>query len=53
MKKLDIYQLENDFNYNCDHQERIQHINKLNLLKTREEQELYIELFSDIISSVL
>ena len=48
-KLLCIYELENDLLYHCDDQERHFHINRLKAMKTREEQEEYIELFSDII----
>jgi hypothetical protein len=46
MKKYDIYQLENDFDYNTDNQERNTHINNLRNMSTREEQEEYMILFN-------
>ena len=46
--KLDIYQLESNYDYNCDEYQRKRHITTLQFMKNREDQEEYMQLF-DII----
>lgn len=41
-KPYDIYQLENDFDYNCDNQQRNTHINNLRYMKNIFEQQEYM-----------
>lgn len=48
LKKLDIYQIENDLDWNCNLRDRGIYIYQLNRMKTREEQQEHIEYLKEI-----